>query len=394
MVTYQLVTWRYLSHISIMKTIPFKYGKVVKGSNFTNRKNEIALLSSNFTNLINTILISPRRWGKSSLVRKAAAAAIKKDSSIKLCFIDLYKVRTEEEFYELLTLELLAATSGKMSEVASNIKKFFKQFIPKLSYSPVQDSEFTVGLNWEEVKKRPDEILNLAETIATKQKIKLVICIDEFQNLGFFKDSIAFQKRLRANWQNHDHVTYCMYGSKRHMMLEVFTNQSMPFFQFGSLVFLEKISREDWGKYITKQFRSTGKEISLDSAYIIAQKMENHPYYVQQLSHLCWLNTSTKCDVKTIEKAFDQLLMQLSLLFQNLTDTLSNKQINYLKALIDEVPALSSSRTLKEYKLGTSATVNKSKKALIEKEIIDHFDSEIEFIDPAYKGWLKKYYFI
>jgi len=376
-----------------MENIPFKFGRIVKGENFTNRKKEIELISSNFVNLVSTILISPRRWGKSSLIKRAASVAMRKDKSVKVCFLDLYKVRTEEDFYMTLTNELLKATSSKVSEITENVKKFFKQIIPRVSFSPMQDAEFSLGLNWEEVKKNPEEILNLPETIAKQQKIKLIVCIDEFQNLGFLKDSKAFQKKLRAYWQAHDHVAYCMYGSKRHMMLEVFTDQSMPFYQFGSLMFLEKISRLDWVKYIKKQFSKTKKKISNEHAGMIADQMDNHPYYVQQLSHICWLNTNKECDEKTIAVATDQLLMQLSLLFQNMTDSLSNKQLNLLKAILNGAKEISSMKEIRAYNLGTSATVTRSKQALIEKEILDTFTGTIQFIDPAYKAWLTKHYF-
>jgi len=376
-----------------MEDIPFQYGRVVRGNNFTNRKKEIALISANFINLVSTIIISPRRWGKSSLVRRAAASAARKDKTIKVCYLDLYKVRTEEDFYQLLTNELLRSTTSKASEIGNNIKRFFKQLVPRVSFSPMQDAEFTLGLDWAEVQKNPEEILNLPETIAKQQKIKLIVCIDEFQNLGFLKDSVGFQKKLRAFWQNHDHVAYCMYGRKRHMMLEVFTDQGMPFYQFGSLMFLDKISNDDWVKYISKQFKKTKKEISVVEAGRIADLMDNHPYYVQQLSHLCWLNTNKKCSDEIIKGSMDQMLMQLSLLFQNLTDSLSNKQLNLLQAIVSGAKEISSQKQVHAFRLGTSATVTRSKEALIEKEILDTFSGSIQFVDPAYRAWLAKHYF-
>lgn len=376
-----------------MSSIPFKYGRVVKGDNFTNRKKEIKLLSANFNSLISTTIISPRRWGKSSLVKRAASMATRKNKAMKICFIDLYKVRTEEEFYKILTHELLRATASKVSEISSNVKKFFKQIVPRISFSPTHDAEFSFGLNWEEIKKNPEEILNLPETIARQQKVKLIVCIDEFQNLGFIKDSVAFQKKLRAHWQEHDNVAYCMYGSKRHMMLEVFTDQSMPFYQFGSLIFLEKISESDWIQYIKRQFKKTNKIISDENAVMIANLMDDHPYYVQQLSHLVWLNTDEECNDNIIESSLDQLLMQLSLLFQNLTDSLSSKQLNLLHAIVAGTKEITNKKNIRAFDLGTSGTVTKSKKALIEKEILDTFSGSIQFIDPAYETWLTKHYF-
>jgi len=101
-------------------------------------------------------------------------------------------------------------------------------------------------MDWEQVKKDPDDILDLAEKIAIKAKKKLVLCIDEFQNIAEFKDSLGFQRKLRSHWQLHQHVSYCIYGSKRHMLMEVFSSPSMPFYKFGDLIFLEKIKEEKW----------------------------------------------------------------------------------------------------------------------------------------------------
>ena len=120
------------------------------------------------------------------------------------------------------------------------------RFIPNLSFSPDPGTELKLSMDWEQVKKDPDDILDLAEKIAIKAKKKLVLCIDEFQNIAEFKDSLGFQRKLRSHWQLHQHVSYCIYGSKRHMLMEVFSSPSMPFYKFGDLIFLEKIKEEEW----------------------------------------------------------------------------------------------------------------------------------------------------
>ena len=90
-------------------------GKLVSNNNFFNRTAEIASLQANFNNLINTTRVSPRRWGKSSLVKVAADKTTKKYKNIKVCHLDIFKIRSEEEFYHQLTIELLKTTSGKLS---------------------------------------------------------------------------------------------------------------------------------------------------------------------------------------------------------------------------------------------------------------------------------------
>jgi uncharacterized protein len=375
-----------------MKT-PFTFGKIVQDSDFTDREKESKILISNFNSLVNTILISPRRWGKSSLVFKAAKSVKKKNKSIRFCFLDLNNVRTEEQFYQQLATAVLKASSSKLEIIIGNAKKFMGRFIPNVTFSPDQISEISLSLDWGEVKKSPDDILDMAEKISEAGKIQIVICIDEFQNISSFENPMSFQKKLRAHWQLHQHVTYCLYGSKRHMMMDVFTSPSMPFYKFGHIMFLEKISVNDWISFIKKRFSETKKEIGRSEARIIAELVECHPYYVQQLAQQAWLRTDTVCNNLIIYEAFEDLVLQLSMLFQALVEGLSNSQVNFLKALICNEQKISSQKVIKEYDLGTSANVSKIKKVLFNKEIIDMEGDRITFIDPVYKYWLKIYYF-
>ena len=145
---------------------PFIFGKIATEKNFTDREEETAYLVSHFTSLINTIIISPRRWGKSSLVNKAAKLAMEQDSKLRICHIDLFNVRNEEHFYSLLAQKVIAATSSKWDEAIGNAKKFFSRLVPKISIGMDPTNEVSIDFDWEEVKRNPDEILDLAEKIA------------------------------------------------------------------------------------------------------------------------------------------------------------------------------------------------------------------------------------
>jgi hypothetical protein len=281
-----------------------------------------------------------------------------------------------------------------MEEIYSYTKKFLKHWVPKITFSPDAQQEISLGLNWSEVKKQPDEILNLPEIIAIDRGYKIIICIDEFQNMSYFNDPLAFQKRIRSFWQKQQNTTYCLYGSKRHMLMDVFTSPSMPFYKFGDLMFLDKIPLEYWKEFIQKRFKSTGKKISKKQAAKIASYAENHPYYVQQLAQLSWFRAHDEMTDKIIEETLESLTLQLSLLFQSMTESLSSSQVNFLNAIISQAKKLSSKDTIKQYKLGTSANVTRVKNALIGKEIIDErIAGEIEILDPIYKIWLRDYYF-
>ncbi|MGZ4089935.1 MAG: hypothetical protein ACXVNO_04390 [Bacteroidia bacterium] len=130
---------------------PFNFGRTVKSECFTNREQEIKKLASNFQNRINTIIISPRRWGKSSLVEKVAAQV--RSKSLKVISIDLFGVRTEEEFYNALTNAVIKATSTKAEEWMELGKKFLKAITPKFTVELGDKQNISMELDREAIKK-------------------------------------------------------------------------------------------------------------------------------------------------------------------------------------------------------------------------------------------------
>ena len=376
-----------------MEDAPFVFGKLATQTDFTDRDKEAAQLASNFRALVNTIIVSPRRWGKTSLVNRVSELLSTEEPDMKICHIDLFNVRTEENFYIALATAIIKATSSKWEERAQNAKQFLARLLPRISFSPDDQSEISFGIGWEELKKNPDEILNLAETIAIERGMKIVVCIDEFQGIDEYENPLAFQKKLRSHWQRHTHVSYCLYGSKRHMLLEVFSNPSMPFYKFGDLLFLEKIATEKWVEFIQRRFLETGKEIKVEEATQIANLTENHSYYVQQLAQQTWLRTEVVTMPKNVLDAFQGINNQLSLLFVNITESLSTTQLNLLKAILSGEKQLSAQSTLQQYKLGTSGNILRLKQSLLAREIIDITPDQIDLQDPLYKYWLKNSYF-
>ncbi len=369
---------------------PFIYGKVVTGNYFINRTQEIKRLSGNFQNQLNSILISPRRWGKSSLVRKTAAEVSTSYSDIRFCFLDLFRIRTEEEFYKRYATEIIKSTSGKLDEWIESTKNFLGRLSPSFSFGtdPANDFKLSFGVSSNELDV--EEILNLPEKIATKKNIQIIVCIDEFQNIGNYKESLEFQKLLRSVWQYHQNTSYCLYGSKRHMMMELFEKQSMPFYKFGDVLFLQKITKQHFIEFITRSFSKTDKYIDKVLSKNLIERVDTHPYFVQQLAHIVWVNTSGNVTEYILEESVNELIDQNSILYQQIVNELSNTQLNFLIALSKGEIVFNSAEVIHKYALGTSGNVTKIKKALLKKEIIDISNGSISFLDPALRLWLLK----
>src|SRR5262245_1289529 len=130
---------------------PFNFGRTVKNESFTNRETELRKLHSNFENGINTIIISPRRWEKSSLVETAASQF--KGRQVKVANIDLFGIRSEEEFYNALANSVIRATSTKIDEWMELGRKFLKSITPKFTVELGDRQRFNMELDLEAVRK-------------------------------------------------------------------------------------------------------------------------------------------------------------------------------------------------------------------------------------------------
>jgi AAA+ ATPase superfamily predicted ATPase len=366
---------------------PFIFGKIITGDDFLDREKEQEHLKRNILSGINTMLVSPRRWGKSSLVRQVAERIQHENASVKFCFIDMYNIRKEEDFYNQLVTSVLKAGSDRWEIWMEDAKQFIKGMIPRFNIGTDPMNDFSISLDWKDVKKNPDEILNLPELISAQKKIRIVVCIDEFQNLAFFDGPLEFQKTLRAHWQLHKNAAYILLGSRRHMLIGLFNSPSMPFYRFGDLVMLGKIPVEFWPLFISERFTHTGKKFSVKLASKIPELLENHPYYIQYLAHEIWSITEEEVTQVVIETAVANLLDQNNYLFQMQTDNLPNTQVAFLKALSDGVTSFTSMETMKKFDLGSVSNIRRIREALIQKEIIDIFPGQPEFLDPLYRLW-------
>lgn len=369
---------------------PFVFGVRVEGNTFTDRKEETNRLKMNFLYGVNTILISPRRMGKTSLVEKVCSLV--ESDTLKIAKIDAFGCRSENDFINAFATAVVRATSSKWEEWMENAKTFLSRFIPKISIGQDPLTDFSIALEYNRANTVTEDILQLPETIAKQKGIKIVICIDEFQQIADFPDSITFQKKLRSVWQLQSNVSYCLYGSKKHMMEKMFQSQSHPFYRFGDLFYLDKISETDWVEYICDRFRVTGKEISRELASEICTVTDRYSSYVQQLAWLVWLRTDKHATKEDVEFGIDRMLDACEPLFIQQTESLSAYQMNFLRALANGVhTGFTRSEILDTYQLGTAANISRLKKALTEKDLIMMtVPKKLEISDPILALWLKK----
>ena len=369
----------------------FVYGVAVSDYNFIGRERETKRLLDNFKGGINVILMSPRRLGKTSLVKHVCNKLDDKD--IITVYLDIFGCKSEYDFYNKLATEVLKQTASKHELWFEEAKEFLYRLTPKISFSPEPNSDFSISLGITPKTHTPEEVLQMAETIAIKRKKRIVICIDEFQQIGEMSNSKQIQARLRTVWQHQKHVSYCLFGSKHHLMSTIFLHRSMPFFQFGDTISLNKIATEDWVEYIVSHFADGKRTISHALAEEICKFTENYSAYVQQLAWLVFTlkeegETVTEDDVR---QAKNDLLATNDILFMQMIEPLSEFQLNFLRAIALGIKKdFGLSEVREEYNLGSYSNITRLKTAILERDLIEKQNTGLVITDPIFAKWLKR----
>lgn len=368
----------------------FVYGVSVGGNNFTDRTKESHRLKMNFENGLNVVLISPRRMGKTSLIKHVQGIVDK--SLIQTVFVDIYDCRSEYDFYNKFAEALLKQTANKMEMAIENIKRFLVRLSPKMSFSPDLTSEYSFSLGITPKEYSPEEILALPELLAKHIGKHIVVCIDEFQQIGEWPDSIYVQKRMRGVWQHQQHVSYCLFGSRQHMMTNIFQNKRMPFYQFGEPNYLQPIPTADWIPFIQGKFKE--KDLTISEVYVtrICEIVRNQSSYVQQLAWDVMLNTDVEVTEDVIKQGVSDLLDQCTPLFMEQLNSLSTYQMNFLRAINDgQHDQWTSQEVMGKYNLGTKSNITKMQKLLLEKDFIERREDGLYLFDPVMELWLKQH---
>lgn len=305
--------------------------------------------------------------------------------------MDVFSSRDPQDFCKIFADAIIKQTSTRVEEWIEVAKKFLSHLSPRINISPDPLSEISLSFGIAPSAIDIDSILDLPEKIAKAKNCRVVVCIDEFQQIGEYNQSIYFQRKLRTHWQHQQSASYCLFGSKKHMMNELFEKSNNPFYKFGELINLKKISQADWTSFIIKQFEASGKAIPETIATQICQLTDNYSSYVQQLAWLVWIRYDKDNLQSILNQSYEELLDHSSVLFEQQTQDLTSYQMNFLRAIIEGVGKdFSSKEIMQRYDLGTSGNVSRLKDALIKKELIDLSDGRYHIADPVLKEWLRR----
>lgn len=348
----------------------FKYGTIVDGDSFTDRLEELETLKHKLQSENHVILISPRRYGKSSLVNKVLSQTDRPSITIDMQYI--------------LSIENLA--SSLIREIFKlfkyeRIKHLFSHFriIPTISTNAVTGA---LEVSFNPVAQNNvllEDAMELLDKICARSKKRPIVVIDEFQEI--MKIQKGLDKQLRSLMQRQKNLNYILLGSQESMMTEIFQQKKSPFYHFGQIMYLDKIPYDVFFEYIVERLPKGRKSLRESVAKDILSFTQCHPYYTQQLSAQVWeLMEYEAITENIVDKAVDKLVILHNNDFERLWLTLNRTDKGTLRMLSQDKMSLQNGKK-------PSSTVFSSLQRLVQKGYVNKADTyTIE--DPFFGKWV------
>jgi hypothetical protein len=359
-----------------MKDNPFKFGTIVDGQYFTDREDEIAKIKSYLDSENHLIIISPRRFGKTSLIRKVLS-----ESEHHYLHLDMQLVISEDDFASQLLKRIYRIFP--FQKLKTKIRTF--RLIPSVILNPVTgDTEITFKPGSKDLAPLED-VLNLIEKLGSGNK-KIKVVLDEFQEI--FRINAGLDRMLRSVMQNHRNINYIFMGSSESMIREIFEKRSSSFYRFGSLLTLGMIPEKKFYVFLYERFSRITKEAGEISDAIL-RITGAHPYFTQQLAFTVWeLLKDSDFTSRIVETAADEIVRSHDNDFERLWNTFNRTDMMVLTGMsVNDISPLSEAFN-RLYGTGAVSTVFSTLQRLVRRGILIKDGSSYSFDDPFFKRWI------
>ncbi len=375
---------------------PFVYNKYVTGNEFISRQSELTLLTNMVRLKQHVLIYEPPKSGKKSLVQQGLILLRKEGHEFTVCNINLFNVRTKKQLLQKYVNALL----GTFSNTPAESLQMQKEMLPDMEkyFGNVTDMQKSLDMSNPETDTRQipaamtRQIFNLPELLAKKFDTNPIIYIEEFQELLLQDNPHGILAEMESTLKEQQHTTYILTGSMVNSMKEIFEEKKY-FYNFAERIKLGSLDSKSLAEFYHKNFMKTGRVVSRELSTAMYNLTEGHPWYAQQLGDISYGLTRGYLTEQVLKQSFLSLLELHSYRYQLITSRLSRFQINFLKAIMDNVEQLSAAETMSYYGFNSSANVKRLKDAVKRKEILTEENGQWVFLDPLFKTWLKEVYF-
>ncbi len=361
---------------------------------FCDRQEELKKLLTNALSGADTTLIAQRRIGKTGLIFRLFDEIKTEKKPIIPIYVDIFATRSLDDLVRTLSEAIMTALPEK-SSIGKKFSRFIKSLRPIITYDPLSSMP-QIQLTLQNDVERQQTLKGLL-TFLDNQNEKVLLAIDEFQQIREYPET-NMEAMLRTIIQNLNNVTFLYCGSKRHMMLDIFSGERNPFYRSTEFLTLQKLDSTVYSDFIESHFKKAGINIEHEATGYILDWTQRHTYFTQRLCHTVFDMAKKKVDVDLVKKAAVEILQADSAVFGQYHQLLTAGQWNLLIAIAKEesVSKITSSQFLLKYHLGNPSSVLRTLTSLIEKNIVDENVVEGNTIyslnDVFLSRWLEEKY--
>jgi len=355
---------------------------------FCDRENEVAKLYQNAKNGIDTTLISPRRMGKTGLIYHFFEF-LKKDKNFSAIYVDIYAARSLADFIKLLSVAILKQFP-ETSTIGQMFLKIIKGLRTLISYDGITGEPQLQFFYQTEGEKQHtlQGLLNFLDS----QDTKIVLAIDEFQQIAYFPEK-NIEALLRTYIQQLRNIQFIFCGSRKDMMTEMFSSAKRPFFASTQYLVLDKIDREIYADFISKIFRKNNIEIEQNALDFIMEWTNGYTFYTQSVCNMAFSLADKVVDIEIVKKSCAELLANNEAAFFQYRKLLTPAQWEVMIAIAKEgkISQITSKNFVGKYNIGSPADVRRITKALIDKELVLETITKTETIYQIYDVFLSRW---
>jgi uncharacterized protein len=370
---------------------PFVFGEIIEEDKFVDRVDELNELVRDLADGQKVFLLSPRRFGKSSLV--ALALLRLKKRHIHTVSLTVSSYSSYAQFLEKFAEKVLRA-AGPWDRVKDWATRFGRQVKPDVSYN-MATGEVSVSLGkgsaFDPEPIAPD-VFALPGELSKSGGFRMAICLDEFQQVSEF-DGRSVENAIRNQVQQQRDVGYVFAGSQPSLMEEMLSAKR-PFHKAGPQMFLDKIPAKDWEDFVSRQFKQRGRTVDQQAMSTLLQAADLIPYDVQRIAHELWdyaeLKDKRQLDASDVNAVVANLVVKQSTYYELLWEQLSPRQRAVLQAIAYRGASEIYSQTVREeFRLGPASSVQKALQALDSRDLLDRYKGNYFFLDPLLPHWIK-----
>jgi hypothetical protein len=374
---------------------PFTFGDLALDEAFTDREDELAELLSDMRNGQNVLVYAPRRYGKSSLVVRAAQEA--QHERVLVGYCDLMRTPTKEKFAAALAKTIWTDLAGPVEHALERAASLFRglRIAPTMEVDPADGS---LRFSFQGARRRADiddtieRLLELPAEIAVERRRRAVLVFDEFQEILTLDK--GFPNLMRATFQAQPEVGHVYLGSRRHTLEQIFSDRNQPFWRSAKRIELGLITPARFAPFIRAGFARVGREIGDEALARLLGASRGHPYATQELAYFTWeaMPSTGEVSAAVVEDALARVLRSEDGHLSQLWEQSTPPQRLLMLALADEPTESPYAAGYHErHQLPLAATLQRAVESLVRREVVGRDASgEYALIEPFLGEWLAR----